>query len=150
MKVVANRSFFGSGVQAKKGAVIEVSDKLGKAWLKAGLVSKADSNAEPTVATTSSKPAPKPSDEAKTETTGEVVDDKQNSDGGDQPDATADKEPTTGDSNQQTLDEVKDEKADTTVVKSDDLTKTEDVKTDKVETVKADANVNLNTKKGSK
>lgn len=82
---------------AKKGAVIEVSDKLGKAWLKAGLVSKADSNAEPTVATTSPKPTPKTPEKVETDTTGEVVDDKQNSDGGDQSDATADKEPTTGD-----------------------------------------------------
>lgn len=135
---------------AKKGAVVDVPDKLGKAWLKAGLVSKADAKAEPTVATTSPKSTAKPSDEGKTETTGEVVDDKQNNDGGDQTDVTADKEPTTGESEQSTLDEVKDEKADTTVVKSDDLTKTEAVKTDKTETVKADANVNLNSKKESK
>jgi hypothetical protein len=87
MKVVATRSFFGSGINAKKGVVIEVSDKLAKAWLKAGLAVKADGKAEPSVVATTSPKSP--------ETTGEVVDD-QNADE-QSTDGEADKEPTTDD-----------------------------------------------------
>jgi len=159
MKVVANRSFFGNGIQAKKGSVIEVSDKLGKAWLDAGIVGKADDKAEVTVATTSPRKTPKPSKEDKTDTTGEVVDGKT---------ATSDETvtvPETGgnpnadgateksdDSDKTTLDEVKDEKADTTVVKSaDDATTTEKVEQNPTPSVKPQVgNTNANTKKGSK
>ena len=100
MKVVALKSFFGSGVNAKSGRTLEVSDALGKAWIKAGLVKKADaSDTSPAKATTPSTPAPAPtaSQEPKsdeTETTGEVV---ANAESGDQTNGEADKEPTTGD-----------------------------------------------------
>lgn len=55
MKVVANTSFFGAGVNARKGDEIEISDTLGKAWLEAGLVSSTDD--QPAEATTSDAPA---------------------------------------------------------------------------------------------
>lgn len=145
MKVVASKSFFGSGVNARKGDVIEVADKLGKSWLKSGLVTEAGKDAEVkvTVATTSPRPASKPSDEGKTETTGEVVDENKK-------DAEAGNQPKDGD--QTTLDEVKDEKADTTVVKSADKpTETEKVETNPTETVTPPvANSNQNAKKGGK
>lgn len=121
MKVVATRSFFGSGINAKKGVVIEVSDKLAKAWLKAGLAEKADAKAEPSVVATTSPKSP--------ETTGEVVDD-QNAD--EQPnDGEADKEPTTGDE-----------------VKTDDEPTAP--ATDEPQAPVAPQNNNQNTKKGSK
>lgn len=38
MKVVASRSFFGDGIDAKKGNTYEVSDKVAKAWIADGFV----------------------------------------------------------------------------------------------------------------
>lgn len=133
MKVVATRSFFGSGVTAKKGTVIEVSDKLAKAWLKAGLAVKADADAEPSVVATTS-PKSEPSTEGETDTTGEVVDD-QNAD--EQPtDGEADKEPTTGD--------------DKTGTDGDEPQAPTAPATDEPQAPVAPQNSNQNTKKGSK
>lgn len=142
MKVVATRSFFGSGISVKRGVVIEVSDKLAKAWLKAGLATKADDKAKTAVATTSPTKAPATSQEDATDTTGEVVDDENN------PNADG-----SNDSEQTTLDDAE-------VVT--DQTDADEVKTDDPETVvlppsettapveKTVVNSNQNTKKGSK
>jgi len=101
MKVVALRSFFGAGIDAKKGMPLDVSDKLGKAWEKAGLVRKATADdKEPAKATTSPTPAPatppapsEPTEPTEPETTGEVVTEPETPTA-DQTDGEADKEPT--------------------------------------------------------
>lgn len=78
MKVVALKSFFGSGISAKKGKILDVDEKLAKAWLKAGVVVKPKdfTDGEPAEATTSTLTPPAPSDDATgdEDTTGEVVD----------------------------------------------------------------------------
>ena len=102
MKVVATRSFFGSGVTAKKGVVISVPNKLAKAWLEAGLVVKADSSAEANLVATTSPKKATPKRDADLDTTGEVVDDQTNTDGSEPAVGEADKEPTTGDGEQST------------------------------------------------
>lgn len=99
MKVVALKSFFGAGVNAKMGKTLNINKKLAKAWIKAGYARKANADeAEPAKATTPSTPAPtvpsKTAEDDKLEPTGEVVADK-NADGSEPTNGEADKEPTT-------------------------------------------------------
>ena len=51
MKVVAIKNFFGSGIEAKKGKTLDVSDKLGKAWVTAGIATALESVATSDIAT---------------------------------------------------------------------------------------------------
>ena len=119
MLVKAIKSFFGE-IDAKKGNTYDVDDKLAEAWIADGFVEEVKNSS------TEKSPAPAPKapvapKETKTPETPK------------QPNAPV--APKGDDADGKKLDDLKDEKADTTIVKSDDLKTTEQVKTDKTETV---------------
>lgn len=176
MKVVALKSFFGNGINAKAGKVLEVTDKLGKAWVKSGIVRVAtDDDNDRTVvpqparyedATTSSTDETddeKTTDEASDETSTEDVasDDAGNDDDG-KPATTGEVEAKTETSEPTapnapvapatTSKPADAPKADATVTKStDDATTTTKVETTPTTSVKpAVGNTNPNAKKASK
>lgn len=84
MKVVALKSFFGSGVSAKRGKTLDVDDKLAKAWIKAGVAvePKNFTDEKPAEATTSTAVEPPVLDDEvlddEDDATGEVVDNIEN------------------------------------------------------------------------
>lgn len=95
MQVVALKSFFGTTGNTRIGDVLDVADKLGKAWVDAGLVRLATNE--------DAEPAPATTPPTVTEPTGDEVDTtKTDEPSGDQPDVEADKEPVTGNTDEPT------------------------------------------------
>lgn len=132
MKVVVLKSFIGSDGVAKKGAVIEVSKKLGEALIGAGKVEASNASTKPAQTITSSTQAPSP--KPAKETTGEVVADKIE----DQVKTGDQSHGKDADADGKKLDDAKTDTADKTVVKSDDLKIDDQQGTVKTDTVKDD------------